>query len=245
MLFAQAAAARRAQEPVVAQSTGGPFGGAYSGLDSRRQRLVDDWVARFNEVTAQNVEAGLFYDTFVRFSTKTTFDAVTNALMKTPLTDASRERLGDALDLVERVESDRGQVEDASGDRQFRIYAKLKEGALDALERSQEFRRGPDNTVYHKGYPINFRQQGGIPSIQISVAPDGRRPSTSTHRTEGTTPWLSSGARKAGTGRSSPGAPTPSRTTFRRSRPRPKSRSPGSKPTRPSSTPPGISWKAG
>jgi hypothetical protein len=55
------------------------------------------------------------------------------------------------------------------------MYARLKADALDVLERSREFERGVDNTVYHKGYPINYREQGGVPSIQISVAPDRRR----------------------------------------------------------------------
>ena len=32
-----------------------------------------------------------------------------------------------------------------------------------------------DNSVYHKGYPTNYREQGGDPSVQISIAPDGRR----------------------------------------------------------------------
>ena len=63
----------------------------------------------------------------------------------------------------------------ASGDRQFRMYVRLKADALDRLERSREFKRGVDNTVYHKGYPINYREQGGAPSIQISIAPDQRR----------------------------------------------------------------------
>jgi hypothetical protein len=43
------------------------------------------------------------------------------------------------------------------------------------MERSQEFKRGVDNTVYHKGYPYSYRQQGGSPSIQVSVALDGRQ----------------------------------------------------------------------
>lgn len=151
------------------------FGGVYSGLDSRRQRLIDDWVARFNEVTGQKVDAGSFYDGFVKLSSKTTFDAVTNALMTTPLTDESGRKFGDALDLVERVESVRGEVPGASGDRQFRMYALLEANAIEMLERSEEFERGVDNTVYHRGYPINYRQQGGVPSIQVSIARDGRR----------------------------------------------------------------------
>ena len=98
--------------------------------------------------------------------------------MTTPLTDAAGARLGglqDALALVGHVESIRGQVPGASGDHQFRIYVRLIPAALDTLARSQEFKRGVDNTVFHKGYPTNYRAQGGTPSIQISIAPDGHR----------------------------------------------------------------------
>ncbi len=172
--IAARAEAGRAQGSAAAQEPTRPFGGAFSDLDSRRQRLVEDWVARFNEVTGQNVEAGPFYDTFVKLSTRTTFDAVTNALMTTPLTDASGERFADALEIVERVEAVQGHIPGASGDRQFRIYAHLKEGAVDMLERSREFERGVDNTVYHRGYPISYRQEGA-PSIQVSIATDVRR----------------------------------------------------------------------
>ena len=73
------------------------------------------------------------------------------------------------------MESISGQVPGASGDHQFRIYVRLIPAALDTLARSQEFKRGVDNTVFHKGYPTNYRAQGGTPSIQISIAPDGRR----------------------------------------------------------------------
>ena len=31
-----------------------------------------------------------------------------------------------------------------------------------------------DNTVYHKEYPLNYRQQGGVPSIQFSITLDGK-----------------------------------------------------------------------
>jgi hypothetical protein len=151
------------------------FGGSYSALDARRQRLVDDWVVRFNAATSQNLAPGPFYDEHVVLSAKTTFDAITYALTRTPLTDDSGQRLGDALDLVDRVESLRGQVENASGDHQFRMYALLKAGTLDQLNRSREFKREADNSVFHHGYPINYRQQGGAPSIQMSIALDGRR----------------------------------------------------------------------
>ena len=59
----------------------------------------------------------------------------------------------------------RGKIPGASGDEQFRIYVVLRPDAVATLEKSREFRRGADNTVYHKGYPINYRQQGGVPSM--------------------------------------------------------------------------------
>ena len=65
------------------------FGGAYAGLGERRQRLVDDWLARLAITTGQRLEPGPFYDELLAVSSKTTFDAVTHALMTTPLTDAA------------------------------------------------------------------------------------------------------------------------------------------------------------
>jgi hypothetical protein len=151
------------------------FGGGYAALDERRQQLVKDWVARFNKITGQTLDAPAFYDDVMGLSTRTTFDAVTHALSTTPLTDQSGANLGDALGLIERVESVKGEVPGAPGDHQFRIYVRLTADALDRLARSQQFKRGVDNTVYHKGYPTNYRGQGGTPSIQISVALDRRR----------------------------------------------------------------------
>ena len=151
------------------------FGGAYSGLDPRRQQLVKDWVARFSEVLGRHLEPGPFYDEQITLSQKTTFDAITYALMVTPLTDESGTKFGDGLSIIDRVDSVRGQVLGAAGDRQFRMYVRLEPDAVNMLERSKEFQRGMDNTTYHKGYPTNYREQGGTPSIQVSVAPDGVR----------------------------------------------------------------------
>jgi hypothetical protein len=150
------------------------FGGAYSELDERRQQLVDNWVSRFTKVTGHDLDAGSFYDDILSLSTKTTFDAVTHALLTTPLTDDSGQKFGDGLALVERVDSVKGEVLGASGDHQFRMYVRLTPNAREMLERSREFKRGIDNAVYHKGYPLNYREQQGPPSIQVSIAMDGR-----------------------------------------------------------------------
>ncbi|HZM59066.1 MAG TPA: hypothetical protein VFB85_04700 [Vicinamibacterales bacterium] len=163
-----------AVEILIAQQPPQRFGGAYSSLDERRQQLVGDWVARFTKVTGQRLDARSFYDDILSLSTKTTFDAVTHALMTSPLTDASGQTFGDGLALIERVDSVKGEVSGASSDRQYRMYVRLTSNAREMLNRSREFKRGVDNTVYHKGYPINYREQGGAPSIQVSIAMDGR-----------------------------------------------------------------------
>ena len=159
---------------LLAQQPPRRFGGAYAELDARRQQLLNDWVARFVQVTGQNVGAAAFYDDFLGLSTKTTFDAVTHALMTTPLTDASGQTFGDGLALIERIDSVRGEAPGTPSDRQFRMYARLTANAREMLERSRGFKRGMDNSVYHKGYPLSYRQQG-TPSIQVSIALDGRQ----------------------------------------------------------------------
>ena len=164
-----------AQQAAAGQPAPVQFGGSYSGLDGRRKELVDDWVSRFARATNQKPDPGPFYDEQMALSSKTTFDAITYALERTTLTDASGQRISDAVDIIGQVETVRGQVVNASGDHQFRMYVLLKDGTIDRLTRSREFKREADNTVYHHGYPINFRQQGGAPSIQVSIALDGRR----------------------------------------------------------------------
>ncbi len=159
---------------LIAQQPPRRFGGAFSDLDQRRQQLVGDWVARFNKVTGQSLDTRTFYDDILTLSAKTTFDAVTHALLTTSLTDESGQKFGDALALIERVDTVKGEVPGTSGDRQFRLYGRLTANAREMMNRSREFKRGVDNTVYHKGYPINYREQGGAPSIQVSIAMDGR-----------------------------------------------------------------------
>lgn len=109
-------------------------------------------------------------------SVKTTFSAVTHALLHTKLTDSSGVSLGDsALAIVDKVDTVAGQIEGAGGDRQFRMFVQLVPAAMEILSKSQEFNRRADNTVFHKGYPICFRSQGGVPSIQVSLSSDHSR----------------------------------------------------------------------
>jgi hypothetical protein len=158
----------------LAQTPQPQFGGKYAELDARRQQLIAGWVSRLEKTTGQSIEPGPLYDDLISLSTKTTFGAVTHALMTTRLTDQAGADFGDALAVIERIDVVRGEVIGERGDHQFRIYVRLTADAIDKLSRSTQFKRGADNSIYHKGYPINYRGQGGTPSIQISIALDRR-----------------------------------------------------------------------
>jgi hypothetical protein len=150
------------------------FGGKYKDLNSWQRTFVDDAVQRVNLLMKTNYTSEKTYNELAS-STRTTFEAVTHALRTTKLTDKSGVSLGVALDLFQSVEEIAGEKRDARGDQQYRVYFNLKPTAADTLEKSREFERGDDNTVYHFGYPINYRLRGGTPSIQISLARDGSR----------------------------------------------------------------------
>ncbi|HNR38475.1 MAG TPA: hypothetical protein PKN61_05515, partial [Acidobacteriota bacterium] len=151
------------------------FSGRYADLVPVQQRLLDDWLARFSQLTGTSLPPPEEIYERVSISNRATFEAITHALINSTLTDESGASLGNALDLVLHMETVRGQMPGIGGDLQFRMYARLRPDALDILHRCREFKRGPDNVSYHKGYPQNFRQQGGVPSIQISVTADGHR----------------------------------------------------------------------
>ena len=170
-----ARAATRAEAPPGQEAVESqPFQGAYEDLTPQQKALVDDLYGRFSEVTGRELKPEEAYAQ-ARLSARTTFEAVTHALSTTPLSDQNGDSLGTALDLIEHLEAVNGKVKGARGDQQFRIYVRLKPGANEILDRSREFSREGNNTVYHKGYPLNYRQQGGVPSIQFSLSPDGAR----------------------------------------------------------------------
>ena len=156
------------------QGAASDFGGGYDSLQSEQRALVDDWMKRFSATIHKQVDARQAYNN-LSLSTRTTFNAVTHALISTQLTGESGQKLGSAIQIVDKLDTVRGEVLGARGDEQFRIYVQLKPGALDLLDQSQEFRRTDDNAVYHKGYPICYRSKPSVPSIQVSATRDKTR----------------------------------------------------------------------
>ena len=149
-----------------------PVRDRYVELDPERQRLFDTYAR------AMNVRLGETLSPDERFralslSQQTTFDAITHALLRSTLTDEARQPLGKALDLVAGLERIAGEQGGRSTDQQFRIYVTLQPKAADILDRSREFVRSSENTVYHAGYPTSYRLGSGSPSVQFSIAADG------------------------------------------------------------------------
>ena len=173
ILITVCCAAAAPQEPPNSQAI---IGASYSDLLPEQKALVDDWFRRFSEVVKKPVAVEEGYDN-LPVSTKTTFSAVTHALIHTKLTDkSSGAALGpSAIVLIDRLDTVAGKIEGTGGDKQFRIYVVLKADALTLLAKSREFGRGPDNVVFHKGFPINYRSVSGTPSLQVSSDKEGKR----------------------------------------------------------------------
>lgn len=147
------------------------IGKSYAQLQPEQKQLVDEFVRRYNATTGGKFVPEQAYEN-ARMSVRTTFDAVTHALLNAKLTDAQGKSLGRAIDLVEAVDEVMGEESGVGGDRQFRLYVYLKPDAMEILAKSQEFFRDKDNATYHKGFPISFRLKNGPPSIQLSISRD-------------------------------------------------------------------------
>ena len=156
------------------QKKPGRSGGRFDALRPEQQRLLANWVDEYALITGKSLTPAESYDR-LSASTRATFEAVTHALLNTTLTAQDGSSLGTGLDVIQLVEAVHGQIPGWGGDRQFRLYALLKPDAVDRLSRSREFKRSSDNDTFHAGYPISFRQRGGVPSLQLSVTATGRR----------------------------------------------------------------------
>ena len=147
------------------------LGRSYAELRPEQVRLIDSFIRSYNAITGSALDPQQAYDN-ARLSIRTTFDAVTHALLNAKMTDSHGKSLGRAIDLVDAVDQVMGEESGASGDQQFRLYVYLTPNAVDILSRSQEFFHDKDNTGYHKGFPISYRLKNGPPSIQFSISRD-------------------------------------------------------------------------
>ena len=146
----------------------------YPNLDPVQRALFDKYAEGYKARTGRTDSPQELFDRQT-VSQQTTFDAVTHALMKSKLTAADGSDLGSPLDLIDNIDRIAGQYAGGGSDQQFRMYVQLKDGTRDVLEKSQQFFRDHENTVYHAGYPHSYRQTGKEPNIQFSLSADGKR----------------------------------------------------------------------
>jgi len=149
-----------------------PVRNRYVELDTERQRLFDTYARTMNVKLGENMSPEQRFHA-LSLSEQTTFDAITHALLHTALTDDAGRPLGNTLALVAGLDRIAGEQSGRGGDQQFRIYVTLRPNARDVLDRSREFVRDEENTVYHAGYPHSYRLGTGAPSAQFSIADDG------------------------------------------------------------------------
>ena len=109
-----------AKEATPQKQTGAPqvLGESYVTLLPEQKRLVDDFVRRYNQTTGNNLAPEQAYNG-ARLSVRTTFDAVTHALLSTKITNEKGQNLGLAIDLVDALDQVLGQQAGVGGDRQF------------------------------------------------------------------------------------------------------------------------------
>ena len=144
----------------------------FADMTPRQQELFKTYIDRYNKTRGSLYSPEEGFDRLT-VSEQTTFYGVTHALGNTVLTDAGGTSLGSALDRIESIERIAGQYAGREGDQQFRLYVNLEPGTRELLDRSREFFRDRENTVYHVGYPHSYRQVGKEPNMQMSLAEDG------------------------------------------------------------------------
>lgn len=146
----------------------------YNQLKLQTRQLFNKWAAAQDAAEGVKISAGERFAA-LPVSRRSTFASISNGLLFTKLNDETGRPLGTAIDLIDEIETIAGQEEGKGSDEQYRLYVKLKPDALKTLDASREFQHGKNNTVYHKGYPINYRQAGSPPTLQYSITTDGLR----------------------------------------------------------------------
>jgi len=145
---------------------------AFEDLAPRQRELFGTYVQAYNAVRSSQYTTEEVFERLT-VSEQTTFYGVTHAALHSPLTDQNGASLGLLIDRIESIEHVAGQYAGKGGDEQFRVYVRLKPDTRETLEKSREFFRDHENTVYHIGYPHSYRQAGKEPNIQVSMSEDG------------------------------------------------------------------------
>ena len=138
----------------------------FGDLEPAQQVLVEGYTAAFNERSGRDLSTAEYFDS-MSVSGRTTYDAVTHALMNSTLTDEEGNDLGTALDLVNGVERIAGQYYGRGGDQQFRLYVFLVPGAKETLEKSKEFFWGTKTPFIMRVIPRAIVRRAMFPTFSF------------------------------------------------------------------------------
>lgn len=151
----------------------------FEDLAPRQRAVVRGVLARCGTaVTRPSLAASVFG--LWNASQRATFVGITHALLNTRLID-SRDgtNLGSALELIQELIDIQGENAALSSDQQFQLVVRLTSDAGEKLEHAEHFLKG-ENHVFHKDYPISFRQfrriglHGQEAGLHFCLTRDGR-----------------------------------------------------------------------
>ena len=147
----------------------------WAGLSEEQERLFRSFYENYNARRHHHLSEIEVWS-LLNESEHSTFISITYALEHTTLSDRKKRpegRLSDFVEVVFDLLGENAKHPDDQGDNQYRIFARLKPNASLALRNSREFGEPGANIFGHKGWPVSYRQQGGMPSIQISTDKSG------------------------------------------------------------------------
>ena len=169
------------------------FQGTYERLKPQQKLLIDDWYADYNKMMHEDLPPSDYNQ--LSLSTRTTFEAITHALMTTKLTGKSGQPMGNALELVQSIETINGKVPQARGIAVSHV-CHVEAGCLaDAerldrvLSRPRQYRLSPRlpgelSPGWQRSYYSNLDVEGRtpcrhrrrLPLVEISSSLDERPP---------------------------------------------------------------------
>ena len=133
----------------------------YTNLTQEQKALFEDYAGQYAERRGREVTPQEYFDSLT-VSERTTFEAVTNALMKSDLSDANGDALGTAFDLVSGIERIAGQYCGAG-----------RGSAVPALRPAEAGGRGDPRAV--DAIPLRPREHRATTSATPALVPPGRQ----------------------------------------------------------------------
>jgi hypothetical protein len=142
----------------------------FEDLAPQQRAIMRTFLARCGVAADRQPLAASIFGQF-NASQRATFVGITHAMMHTSLVDGvTKEALGDALGLIQELITIQGENSALSSDQQFQLVVRLAPDARQKLERAAYFLKG-ENHVFHKDYPISFRQfrKIGLPGQEAGL----------------------------------------------------------------------------